>query len=336
MKSVLNENEGIFDENEAVLNLTALDNFDAESVKEFEKEIEDDIKNDDGKELEEFEKGAEVGSALQQMLMSLRNNPMLEAEQESKLIKIAKTAKRKCERDKAIERLALCNMRLVVYVAKKFRNQGVPFEDLIQEGYLGLMRGIEHFDVNAKTRLSTYVVWWIKQAVARNIADQGRAIRLPVHVNDKLSKIRKAQKELMEKNGKEPSTKQIARKLKMKEKDVEELIMHSGSIMSLEKPMGEDEDMVLGDTIADENTNNQEKEVGRILLSEKIGKVLDTLKEKEREVIILRFGLNDGVEMTLEQVGNRMNITRERVRQIENNALIRIKKRAPELEDYVA
>lgn len=335
---MLNEEKekDIFDENEEMIDLTGMDEFDAKSAREFEEEIEEDIKNDEGKSLEEDEKNAEVGSALQQMLQSLKKNPILEPEQEAKLIKIAKTGKRKCDRDKAVERLALCNMRLVVYVAKKFRNQGVPFEDLIQEGYLGLMRGIDRFDEKVKTRLSTYVVWWIKQAVARNIADQGRTIRLPVHINDKLSKIRKAYKELSVKLGKEPDTKQIAKKLRMKEKDVEELMMQNGAIMSLDKPMGEDEDMVLGDTIADENTMSQDKHVERIFLTEKIKNVLSTLKEKEREVITLRFGLNDGVQMTLEQVGKRMNITRERVRQIESIALIRIKKRAPELEDYVA
>ncbi len=221
--------------------------------------------------------------------------------------------------------LILANSRLVVSVAKKYTGRGVPFLDLVQEGNVGLMRAVTKFDYHRGFKFSTYATWWIRQAVTRAIADQGRTIRVPVHMYEQINRLTRANSALSQELGREPSIEELAVELDVSPSKVEHIIRVSQRPLSLEKPVGEEEDSVLGDFIPDEDADSPQQSAHHQLLSEKIEDVFQSLTPRETRILQLRFGLVDGHAYTLEEVGKKFGVTRERIRQIEAGALNRLR-----------
>ena len=237
--------------------------------------------------------------------------------------------------ERAQNTLIECNLRLVVSIAKRYIGHGLSLLDLIQEGNLGLTRGIEKFDYKMGFKLSTYVTWWIRQAVSRALADQSKTIRIPVHMVETINRLNKEKKKLTAELGYEPSIKQLAKGMKMTEEKVEEVIQIAMDPISLDKPVGDEDDSIVADFIADQNVISPETNAERVMLKEKIQGLLSGLKERERKVLILRFGIEDDHPRTLEEVGKELKVTRERIRQIEDKALRKLKIRARSLQDII-
>ena len=274
--------------------------------------------------------GISIEDPVRMYLKEIGKVPLLSAEEEIEL------AKRMAEGDEdAKKRLAEANLRLVVSIAKRYVGRGMLFLDLIQEGNLGLIKAVEKFDYQKGFKFSTYATWWIRQAITRAIADQARTIRIPVHMVETINKLIRVSRQLLQELGREPLPEEIAEELDMPVERVREILKISQEPVSLETPIGEEEDSHLGDFIQDDNVPAEA--AAATLLKEQLGEVLDTLTDREQKVLRLRFGMNDGRARTLEEVGKEFDVTRERIRQIEAKALRKLRhpSRSRKLRDYL-
>ena len=276
--------------------------------------------------------GVALDDPVKAYLKEIGQVPLLSAEGEQTLARAARAGDADARR-----RLSEANLRLVVSVAKRYAGRGLPFLDLIQEGNLGLMKAAEKFEPDRGFKFSTYATWWIRQSITRAIADQGRTIRIPVHLVEHINRVRKTAGELLRKNGREPTAEEIAVRLEMEPDRVRELLQLAQEPVSLETPVGEEEDAHLEDFIQDEEAGVPVDEAGRQLLRRELMSVLKSLTPREERVITLRFGLDDGRPRTLEELGKEFNVTRERIRQIEAKALRKLRhpSRAKRLRDYL-
>ena len=276
--------------------------------------------------------GVALDDPVKAYLKEIGQVPLLSAEEEQTLARAARAGDADARR-----RLSEANLRLVVSVAKRYAGRGLPFLDLIQEGNLGLMKAAEKFEPDRGFKFSTYATWWIRQSITRAIADQGRTIRIPVHLVEHINRVRKMAGELLRKNGREPTAEEIAVRLEMEPDRVRELLQLAQEPVSLETPVGEEEDAHLEDFIQDEEAGIPVDEAGRQLLRRELMSVLKSLTPREERVITLRFGLDDGRPRTLEELGKEFNVTRERIRQIEAKALRKLRhpSRAKRLRDYL-
>ncbi|OGK18756.1 RNA polymerase sigma factor RpoD [Candidatus Roizmanbacteria bacterium RIFCSPHIGHO2_01_FULL_39_8] len=292
------------------------------SVEEMEKELEQLVVLKHGESLD----------PIKMYLKEIGKTPLLTFDEEIVL------AKRYEKNDlKAKEKLIKANLRLVVSIAKKYLGRRLSFLDLIQEGNRGLIRGVEKYDWRRGFKFSTYATWWIRQAITRAIADQSRTIRIPVHMVDHINRFYKAQRRLTQKLGREPSVKEIAKEMMMSVEEVENLMKISQQPKSLSTPVGDDREATLEQFVADQNQPTLYDKVSRELLKDALGKVLETLSPREKKVLIMRFGLEDGKPKTLEEVGREFKVTRERIRQIEAKAIRKLKHptRARKLKDFL-
>ena len=299
----------------------------------------DDADDDFLKEEEEIDldaidllEGIGTEDPVRMYLKEIGTVPLLSADEELRL------AKRKAEGDdNAKERLIEANLRLVVSIAKRYTGRGMSFLDLVQEGNLGLIKGVEKFDYTKGYKLSTYATWWIRQSVTRALADQARTIRVPVHMVETINKMSKMQRKLTLELGYEPSVAELSEALEMSEDKVMEIMQIAREPASLETPIGEEDDSNLGDFVADSNVVTPEGNVESVMLREHIDALLGDLKERERQVIVLRFGLEDGHPRTLEEVGKEFNVARERIRQIEAKALRKLRNpvRSKRIRDFL-
>ena len=261
-----------------------------------------------------------TGDSLQLFLKDIGKVDLLTAAQE---VELAKRIERGDHRAK--QEMVEANLRLVVSIAKRYRNQGLPFLDLIQEGTIGLVRAAEKFDYRKGFKFSTYATWWIRQAVARALADKGRTIRMPVHVVEKLNKILRTERKLRAERGREPTSVEIAEDLEMPVEEVEQIRRTAQTPVSLEKPVGDDEESEFGHFIEDDSEPLPDEVADQTLRNEALTRVLGMLADRERRILELRYGLNGEAPCTLDEVGRAFNVTRERIRQIENQSLKKLR-----------
>lgn len=279
--------------------------------------------------------GVSIEDPVRMYLKEIGKVPLLSAEEEIELAKLMEQGGPEGERAK--KKLAEANLRLVVSIAKRYVGRGMLFLDLIQEGNLGLIKAVEKFDYQKGYKFSTYATWWIRQAITRAIADQARTIRIPVHMVETINKLVRVQRQLLQELGREPSPEEISKEMGMPVERVREILKISQEPVSLETPIGEEEDSHLGDFIQDENVPVPADAAAFTLLKEQLVEVLDTLTDREQKVLRLRFGLDDGRARTLEEVGKEFNVTRERIRQIEAKALRKLRhpSRSRKLKDFL-
>ena len=280
-----------------------------------------DIKDEDDIDIDlSIPEGINIDDPVRMYLKEIGRVPLLSADEEIKL------AKRMEEGDtEAQKRLAEANLRLVVSIAKRYVGRGMLFLDLIQEGNLGLIKAVEKFDYNKGYKFSTYATWWIRQAITRAIADQARTIRIPVHMVETINKLIRVSRQLLQSLGREPTPEEIAKEMNVSVDRVREIMKIAQEPVSLETPIGEEEDSHLGDFIEDHDAPAPAEAASFVLLKEQLEDVLDTLTEREEKVLRLRFGLDDGRARTLEEVGQNFGVTRERIRQIEAKALRKLR-----------
>ena len=318
------------DELETVYDVLEKENI--EIVEDLEKELEEiEVSKEELEDLSVPE-GVSIDDHVKMYLKEIGKVNLLDAEQETLL------AKRMAEGDEeAKKRLAEANLRLVVSIAKRYVGRGMLFLDLIQEGNLGLIKAVDKFDYTKGYKFSTYATWWIRQAITRAIADQARTIRIPVHMVETINKLVRVSRQLVQELGREPTPEELSKELNMPLDKVREISKISQEPVSLETPIGEEEDSHLGDFIPDDDAPAPSEAASFVLLKEQLVEVLKTLTPREEKVLKLRFGLDDGRQRTLEEVGKEFNVTRERIRQIEAKALRKLRhpNRSKKLQDFV-
>ena len=321
---------------ENVLDFLEQNNIDVLRITNDDDDEEVLIDDDDEIEMENIDlsvpDGVSIEDPVRMYLKEIGKVPLLTAEEEIEL------AQKMEEGDQeAKKRLAEANLRLVVSIAKRYVGRGMLFLDLIQEGNLGLIKAVEKFDYRKGYKFSTYATWWIRQAITRAIADQARTIRIPVHMVETINKLIRVSRQLLQELGREPSPEEIAEEMDMPVERVREILKISQEPVSLETPIGEEEDSHLGDFIQDDNVPVPSDAAAFTLLKEQLVEVLGTLTEREQKVLRLRFGLDDGRARTLEEVGKEFSVTRERIRQIEAKALRKLRhpSRSRKLKDYL-
>ena len=276
--------------------------------------------------------GISIDDPVRMYLKEIGKVPLLTAEEEIEIAKRLETGD-----EEAKKKLSEANLRLVVSIAKRYVGRGMLFLDLIQEGNLGLIKAVEKFDYRKGFKFSTYATWWIRQAITRAIADQARTIRIPVHMVETINKLIRVSRQLLQQYGREPTPEEIAKEMGISESKVREIIKIAQEPVSLETPIGEEEDSHLGDFIPDDDAPAPAEAASFALMKEQLLDVLDTLTPREEKVLRLRFGLDDGRQLTLEEVGKEFNVTRERIRQIEAKALRKLRhpSRSKKLKDYL-
>ena len=295
-----------------------------------------EVDDDDEIEVEKIDlsvpDGVSIEDPVRMYLKEIGKVPLLSAEEEIELAKRMELGDQEAKK-----RLAEANLRLVVSIAKRYVGRGMLFLDLIQEGNLGLIKAVEKFDYRKGYKFSTYATWWIRQAITRAIADQARTIRIPVHMVETINKLIRVSRQLLQELGREPTPEEIAAEMNMPVERVREILKISQEPVSLETPIGEEEDSHLGDFIQDDNVPVPAEAAAFTLLKEQLVEVLGTLTEREQKVLRLRFGLDDGRARTLEEVGKEFNVTRERIRQIEAKALRKLRhpSRSRKLKDFL-
>jgi len=308
-----------------------VENMGIDIVGDLEEELEDIQLNEEELDLS-IPEGVSIDDPVRMYLKEIGKVPLLTADEEINL------ARRMEEGDsEAKRRLAEANLRLVVSIAKRYVGRGMLFLDLIQEGNLGLIKAVEKFDYRKGYKFSTYATWWIRQAITRAIADQARTIRIPVHMVETINKLIRVSRQLLQDLGREPIPEEIAKEMNLPVEKVREVMKISQEPVSLETPIGEEEDSHLGDFIPDDEAPAPAESAAFTLLKEQLMDVLDTLTPREEKVLRLRFGLDDGRARTLEEVGKEFNVTRERIRQIEAKALRKLRhpSRSKKLKDYL-
>ena len=311
-----------------VLRITEVDDIGEEPLLLSDEDIDVDVENLDLS----IPEGISLEDPVRMYLKEIGKVPLLSAEEEIELAQ-----KMEVGDQDAKKRLAEANLRLVVSIAKRYVGRGMLFLDLIQEGNLGLIKAVEKFDYRKGYKFSTYATWWIRQAITRAIADQARTIRIPVHMVETINKLIRVSRQLLQELGREPSPEEISEEMDMPVDRVREILKISQEPVSLETPIGEEEDSHLGDFIQDDNVPVPSDAAAFTLLKEQLVEVLGTLTEREQKVLRLRFGLDDGRARTLEEVGKEFNVTRERIRQIEAKALRKLRhpSRSRKLKDYL-
>lgn len=308
-----------------------LDNAGVEIVENFDAELEDIQANEEKIDLS-IPEGVGLDDPVRMYLKEIGKVPLLSAQEEIELAERMHSGD-----EKAKKRLAEANLRLVVSIAKRYVGRGMLFLDLIQEGNLGLIKAVEKFDYTKGYKFSTYATWWIRQAITRSIADQARTIRIPVHMVETINKLIRVSRQLLQQLGREPRVDEIAKEMNMNEDRVREIMKIAQEPVSLETPIGEEEDSILGDFIPDSDAPAPADMAAYMLLKEQLMEVLDTLTDREAKVLKLRFGLEDGRARTLEEVGKEFDVTRERIRQIEAKALRKLRhpSRSRKLRDFL-